>query len=326
MRRAGSSSTRLGDIKIATAWRRSSLLDCAPGAPRRASHFALFHPLRSARKKESHSEPLAARNAFNRAALPRWRPLSCSGRAVALRLRTRSIARSHARTIVTCPKSALPCALAPQLVGAEVAHDPTAPGPAGVDATSSSPTQMPTAEDPENKKGGTPTDYVFRGPRPPAPHLSTAYSRYRGVAAFESGCRPDKLGGFLCCRASTFVLCAPSFTPSIRKKGCLQGSSYRTHVQYRVLRRVYDRESGFLERRTITRFLRRQSPNDSTAHLPLGRCRRNSVARNRGPRTQPMGIVRREERRRPQISASRSGRAASVIGASRRGERGEGIS
>jgi hypothetical protein len=33
---------------------------------------------------------------------------------------------------------------------------------------------MPTAEGPENKEEGTPTDYVFRGPRPPARHLTIA--------------------------------------------------------------------------------------------------------------------------------------------------------
>lgn len=66
---------------------------------------------------------------------------------------------------------------APQLVGAEVAHDPAGFSPTGVVATSSSPTSMPTAEGPENKEGGIPSDYVLRGPRPPARLLSTAYSR-----------------------------------------------------------------------------------------------------------------------------------------------------
>ena len=64
---------------------------------------------------------------LHRAASPLLSALCRSCRALARRLRTRSIARSLARTIVTCPKSAPPCALAPQLVGAEVAHVQTRP-------------------------------------------------------------------------------------------------------------------------------------------------------------------------------------------------------
>ena len=55
----------------------------------------------------------------------------------------------------------------------------------------SSPTQVPTAEAPENKEGGTPTDYVFRGPRPPARHCLPLYSRYGRVAALGSGCAAE---------------------------------------------------------------------------------------------------------------------------------------
>lgn len=76
--------------------------------------------------------------------------------------------------------------------------------PAGVAATSSSPTQMPTAEAPENKEGVFRPTMFSEGRVPPAPHLSTAYSRYGGVAAFGSGRGPDKLGGYLCWRARTF--------------------------------------------------------------------------------------------------------------------------
>lgn len=109
------------------------------------------------------------------AAPPLLSALWPSSRGSASRLRTRSIARSLARTIATCPKSAPPCALAPQLVGAEVAHVRARLCRRGVVATSSSPTQTPTAEALENQGG--PADYGSQGRAPPALHLSSAYSR-----------------------------------------------------------------------------------------------------------------------------------------------------
>jgi hypothetical protein len=67
----------------------------------------------------------------------------------------------ESRTIVTCSKSAPPRTLAPQLVGAEVAHVRKGFARSGVAATSSSPTQMPTAEDLETQGG--PADYGAQG-------------------------------------------------------------------------------------------------------------------------------------------------------------------
>ena len=72
-------------------------------------------------------------------------------------------------------KPALPLNLAPQLVGAEVAHVRKGFDRSGVVATSSSPTPMPTAEGLETQGGFS--RLWDSSPRPPALHLSTAYSR-----------------------------------------------------------------------------------------------------------------------------------------------------
>src|SRR5215475_12562883 len=67
-------------------------------------------------------------------------------------------------------------------------------------------------------------------------------------------------------------------------------SPYRVLNQAEWAMRKIEQNRGFQIRRTIiTRFLRRPSANDSTTQLtlrqlPLRRCRRNSVARNRGRR------------------------------------------
>jgi hypothetical protein len=143
------------------------------------------------------------------------------------------------------------------------------------------------------------------------------------VAALWSGRSPDKLGGY-CIVFQGFLSIAgvqalyPCLYPSF-------SLSLSDGVPIPRIVTLSDRVFVFafiLPCRTITRFLRRPSANDSRAHLPLGRCRRNSVARNRGPRTQPMGIVRRGERPPPQISTSRTDRAACRIVASRRREWG----
>ena len=70
-------------------------------------------------------------------------------------------------------KPALALNLAPQLVGARQNKEAVL----GRLCFARQPDPMPTAEGPENKEGGTPPDYVFRGPRPPALHLTTAYSQ-----------------------------------------------------------------------------------------------------------------------------------------------------
>src|SRR5258705_9214342 len=90
---------------------------------------------------------------------------SAAGKEVRGRLWIRSIARSHARTIGRVQKAALPRTLAPQ-----TRRPQNKEAVLGRLYFARQPDPMPTAEGPENKEGGTPPDYVFRGPRPPAPH------------------------------------------------------------------------------------------------------------------------------------------------------------
>ena len=144
-------------------------------------------------------------------------------RAVARRLRTRSIARSLARTIVTCSKSALPLALAPQLVGAEVAHVQTGLRPAGVVATSSSPTQVPTAEALENQ-GGPPT--WFSSAEAASPSLSTAVlSGKDGWRHLGRAVRPDKLGGYFVVLQGLLSACAGTARTNRRTGACTRDFS-----------------------------------------------------------------------------------------------------
>ena len=91
--------------------------------------------------------------------------LSALGRSCGdwrVRLRTRSIARRNARTIVTCPKSRAPSHSSPPACRRRSGpRSGRAFGPTGVVATSSSPTQMPTAEGLETQGG--PADYGSQG-------------------------------------------------------------------------------------------------------------------------------------------------------------------
>ena len=137
-------------------------------------------------------EPPPARVAIYSCGSAAPRGHSAARNDVALRLRTRSIARSHARTIVTCTKSAPPRTLAPQTSAPKNKE-----AVLGRLCFWSSPTQVPTAEGPENKEGGTPPDYVFRGPRPPAPPSLPLYSTVlRGGGTWVGLPSARRLGGY----------------------------------------------------------------------------------------------------------------------------------
>jgi hypothetical protein len=105
-------------------------------------------------------------------------------RELARRLRTRSIARSRARTIVTCPKSAPPRTL-PPAVGAQKQGGALAP------------TMFLEQPDPSADSRGVRKsrralpDYDFQRRAPPAPFNRTSFARTYGVAALGSGCEAE---------------------------------------------------------------------------------------------------------------------------------------
>jgi hypothetical protein len=157
------------------------------------------------------------------------RPLGRSCRGLARRLRTRSIARSKYEDYRDVFEKRAP-----------LRSSPPPSAPKNKEALQrrlcfwSSPTQVPTAEAPENKEGGTPTDYVFRGPRPPARHQSSAVLsgkdgwRHLGRAAKQSRRRPDGGGlGLVLQGLLSFVRVAQTVQALYQ---CLYPFFYRTRV------------------------------------------------------------------------------------------------
>ena len=136
------------------------------------------------------------------------RPLGRSCRGLALRLRTRSIARREARTIATCSKSAPPCALAPQT---------SAPAKQG---GRTRPTMFCEAARPNadsrgtGKQGGRYTDRLCF-PRTEAASPSSVYrctQRYGRVAALGRAVGPTS-GGLTFAVAQALLSLAPLHSP-----------------------------------------------------------------------------------------------------------------
>lgn len=160
------------------------------GRPSSPSDFLRCARLQAGKRFATRAPTRSGSNLFVR--LCRSTRPSAARKDVALRLRTRSIARSLARTIVTCTKSAPPRTLAPQTSAPKNKE-----AVLGRLCFWSSPTQVPTAEGPENKEGGTPPDYVFRGPRPPAPPSLPLYSTVlRGGGTWVGLPSARRLGGY----------------------------------------------------------------------------------------------------------------------------------
>jgi hypothetical protein len=121
---------------------------------------------------------------------------------VARRLRTRSIARREARTIVTCPKSTPPRTLPPAVGRPKTRRRFSADYVFGAG--------RPKCRQPRpGKQGGLcPTMFSVR-PRPPAPLSSTRLGAYCGVAALGSGCAADRRRGAECVVFQGFLSVAP---------------------------------------------------------------------------------------------------------------------
>lgn len=76
------------------------------------------------------------------------------------------------------------------------------------------------------KQGGRYSDRLcFARTEAASPSFDYCVLAVRKGGGIGSGCLARRLGGFLHCRAGTFVLRAPSFTPANRSKGCIQGLS-----------------------------------------------------------------------------------------------------
>ncbi len=178
MKRAGGSGTRLGTLNL-----------------RRAARVSFLNLHAWARSPSTH--PLGSRVICGTAAplglgpQPSW---------CAWRLRTRSIARSLARTIVTCTKSRASTHSSPPAVGARkirrrYSADYILRG---------SPTQRRQPRDLKNKDGRK-EDYVFqaRGRQPCS--LESMYSSTLQGGGVGSGCAADRRRGALACISGAFA-------------------------------------------------------------------------------------------------------------------------
>lgn len=127
-------------------------------------------------------EPPAARGAIHPCGSAAPRGPSAALQWMARRLRMRSIARSLARTIVTCTKSAPPSNLAPRRRRPKTTRRFSADYVFGA--------ARPKCRQPRSGKqgGGTPTDYVFREAEGRQRRSIARALRVYGVAALGSGC------------------------------------------------------------------------------------------------------------------------------------------
>ena len=169
--------------------------------------------------------------------LRRTRPSAATDVVARLRLRTRSIARSLSRTIATCSKSPRFLSLWPPALSetepALAGEPPSLCDGARAAALVPVPEVALRSRPTKRRQPSAPTE--GRTKREAAsPAQSHELRSYCGVAAFGRAAKPDKAGGLMRCRASTFLARAASSTPSTRRRGGSRGLSYRTRVRYRV--------------------------------------------------------------------------------------------
>jgi hypothetical protein len=184
----------------------------------------LTHGLSAALGRERevvcYSEPPAARNSnLSVRLLPLHAATWPPQRKMARRLRTRSIARSLARTIVTCTKSAPPRTL-PPAVGAQKQGGALAPT-----MFLEQPDQSADSRDVRKSRRACPT-MIFNGERRQPRTVVRALARiagwrHFGRAAKQSRRRPDG-GGQSARNFKPFVGREPPFTPTIAPRKPLQ--------------------------------------------------------------------------------------------------------
>jgi hypothetical protein len=133
-----------------------------------------------------------------------------------------------ARTIVTRPKSRASTHSSPPACRRRSGPRPGRALPAGRGCHFEQPD--PHADSRGLRDPRRPRRLWGSSPRPPARTIDSSYSTRLRVAAWGSGCRPDKLGGLLCYRARTFV--RRWGTGGVRVLVPL--ISYRTRVRYHV--------------------------------------------------------------------------------------------
>ena len=153
-------------------------------------------------------------------------------RGAAHRLRTRSIARSNARTIVTCSKRCATARFSPPDVGARKTRRRYSAD--YVFARQPDPT--PTPKDLE-KQGSNFADLVSQGRGRQSRTVYRCTQRYCGMAALGRAAQRTDVGGLWCLRARTFVRRAQSRGLQTEHRGFCRGRSIG-HVRYFVSRRV----------------------------------------------------------------------------------------
>ena len=123
------------------------------------------------------------------------------------------------------------------------------------------------------KQGGRyPDRLCFPRTEAASPSFDYCVLAVRKGGGIGSGCLARRLGGIFHCRASTFVLRAPSFTPANRSKGCIQGSSLSdacSDTAYRDACTIGDLWAHFIRTRRTTSVLRHDFPESQVGRSPF---------------------------------------------------------
>lgn len=191
-------------------------------AQRCVSHLTRILTALASRENRVRPEHPPARVALFRAALPLWSATRPPRKGMARRLRTRSIARSLARTIVTCSKSAPPSNLAPRRRRPKTRRRFSADYVFGA--------ARPKCRQPRLRKTTRavlrPTMFSAAERRQPRPIYRRAYVGMRGggtwVGLQSRAEGVPTAGGRVCCISRIFVGRSRPHAPTIRSRKTLQ--------------------------------------------------------------------------------------------------------